>query len=262
LFCFQNNLDKNYNLKSSSICYCELLGTAREVSGITGGTALNTIISFGLDRLLHEILTAALSSHQFRIIGLEQALEEPQAEIVLAPGSGAPDDVVTGIRYVRERLPNCKMILLGVEGNDADIVRFIQEGARGFVSSQQGLADLVESLNMARENRGSCSGPVTQLMIDAIHRLSHGNSKPGTRLTFRETQILQMIQNGLSNKEIAERLCITANTVKNHVHHVLEKLRLRSRHEVARVQAQDLPLPAKALEASPEAKVQGVLLRA
>lgn len=223
---------------------------------------MSTIVSFGLDCLLHEILAAALSNYGLRIISFEQALEVPAVEIVLVPGSGAAEDVVAGIRYVRERLPNCKIVLLGVEGNDADVVRFIQEGARAFVSNQQGVADLVKSLNMARENRSTCSGSVTQLMTDAIHRLSQINGRPEARLTFRETQIVQMIQNGLSNKEIAEQLCITANTVKNHVHHLLEKLGLRSRHEVARVRAPRLPVLAGTLDVPPESKIQPVVIGA
>jgi DNA-binding NarL/FixJ family response regulator len=223
---------------------------------------VNTIVSFGLDCLLYEILRAALSNHGLRVIGFEEALEDPVVEIVLVPGSGSTEDVVAGIRYVRERLPNCKIILLGVEGSDADIVRFIEEGARGFVSNQQGLADLVNSLNMARENRGACSGSITQLMTDAIHRLSQVNGKPEARLTFRETQIVQMIQDGLSNKQIAEQLCITANTVKNHVHHLLEKLGLRSRHEVARVYAPRRPALVRTLHAPLDAKIQRVMIGA
>lgn len=214
------------------------------------GAMVNTIGSFGLDYLLFEILKSALSNHGLRVISFEHALEETTVDIILVPGSGATDDVVAGIHYVRERLPNCKIILLGVEGNNADVVRFIQEGARGFVFNQQGLAELIKSLNMASENRGACSGPVTQLIIDAIYRLNQVNGKPEARLTLRETQIVQMIQTGLSNKEIADQLCITPNTVKNHVHHLLEKLRLRSRHEVARVHAPRHTALARALDAA------------
>lgn len=101
------------------------------------GAMVNTIGSFGLDYLLFEILKSALSNHGLRVISFEHALEETTVDIILVPGSGATDDVVAGIHYVRERLPNCKIILLGVEGNNADVVRFIQEGARGFVFNQQ-----------------------------------------------------------------------------------------------------------------------------
>jgi len=221
----------------------------------------NIIANSGLDRLLHEILAAALSNHQWRMLSFEEAVSEKQVEIALAPGSGAADDVVASIRYIRERLPSCKIVLLGVDGSDADIIRFIQEGACAYVSAQQGLADLVQTLRMVQDNRSSCSGPVTQLVIDAIHRLSQGQHKREARLTLRENQILQSIQNGLSNKEIAEQLCITPNTVKNHVHHLLEKLRVKSRHEAARTQLRGVPLLVKSAQTSLSQEVQPALFR-
>jgi DNA-binding NarL/FixJ family response regulator len=96
---------------------------------------------------------------------------------------------------------------------------------------------------MIRENRSPSSGRVTQLVVGAIHRLSE-NLRPDLEasLSLREEEIFRLIQDGLSNKEIADRLHITSNTVKNHVHHLLEKLKVRSRHEAAWLR----PGPAKA----------------
>jgi DNA-binding NarL/FixJ family response regulator len=78
------------------------------------------------------------------------------------------------------------------------------------------------------------SGRITQLVLGAISRLSNDPSAvPEARLTSREQEIFRLIQEGLSNKEIAARLQIAPNTVKNHVHHLLEKLKVRNRHEAA-----------------------------
>jgi DNA-binding NarL/FixJ family response regulator len=142
------------------------------------------------------------------------------------------------LRRARAEFPSCKVVVLGTKGSDADLVRFIAEGASGCVLVSQGLADLVAVLEMLRENRALSSGRITQLVIDAIHRLSE-NPPPDLQacLSLREEQIFRLIQDGLSNKEIASRLHITSNTVKNHVHHLLEKLNVRSRHEAAWLRA-------------------------
>ncbi len=223
-------------------------------------STLNVVATFGLGHLLDEIIGVALSSHQWQVVNFEQASEE-KFDIVLAQGLGDTEEVVAGIRHIHEKLPECKIVLFGVEGNDAEIIRYIQEGACAYVSTKQSLADLARTLAMVRDNLSSCSGSVTQLVIGMIHQLSRGRRKPESRLTLRENQILRMIRNGLSNKEIAEELSITPNTVKNHVHHLLEKLRVRSRHEAAQVEAMIAPLRPKPPQVSSGRKTQPALLR-
>lgn len=197
----------------------------------------NLVASFDLDRLSHELVQAALEHCGWRL--LDPKCPRPcdadaEAEIILVAGSGPPLAVIDRLRRARVELPTCKAVVLGAKGNDTDLVRFIAEGACGCVLVSQGLADLVAVLQMIRENRAPSSGRITQLVFGAIHRLSE-NAPPDLEagLSLREEQIFRLIQEGLSNKEIASRLDITPNTVKNHVHHLLEKLNVRSRHEAA-----------------------------
>ena len=98
------------------------------------------------------------------------------------------------------------------------------------------MADFIGLLQMVQNNRTSCSGRITHLVLDAIRRRSaeHDLGLQG-RLTSREEEILGLIREGLSNKEIADRLCITPNTVKNHVRNILEKLQIHSRMEAVMI---------------------------
>jgi DNA-binding NarL/FixJ family response regulator len=121
-----------------------------------------------------------------------------------------------------------------VTGRDADLVRFIEEGASGYVHSNESMDNLVTTLEMLRSSCTQSSGRITQLVIRTIGRLSEdAHPAPEERLTLREQEIFRLIQYGLSNKEIAVHLHIAPHTVKNHVHHLLEKLRVRNRHEAA-----------------------------
>jgi RNA polymerase sigma factor (sigma-70 family) len=194
------------------------------------------IASVGLDRLFHEIVKAALSNHGWRVRDPERhgSVGDAEAEIALVAGSGPVEAVVDRVRQARAQYPAGKVVLLGVEGTEADLVRFIEEGVSGYVSLSEGLGELIETLQMVRSNQTPSSGRITQLVIRTIRRLSEdAHSIPEARLTLREREIFRLVQEGLSNKEIASRLRITPNTVKNHVHHLLEKLRVRNRHEAA-----------------------------
>jgi DNA-binding NarL/FixJ family response regulator len=202
----------------------------------------NLVVSVGLDRLFHEIVKAALANYGWHVGDLEPrsstrkaaSSEEAEVEIVLVAATGPAPGVIDDLRYARARYPGAKIVVLGPAGGDADLVRFIEEGASGYVCSHEGMDNLVRTLGMLRSSRTPSSGRITQLVIRSIGRLSEDpHPAPEERLTLREQEIFRLIQDGLSNKEIAGHLHIAPHTVKNHVHHLLEKLRVRNRHEAA-----------------------------
>jgi DNA-binding NarL/FixJ family response regulator len=194
------------------------------------------LTTFGLDVLFDEIVAAALSNYGWRVLNLrrERLRSDERIEIVLACSSGNADTVLNTVRDARAEYPAAKLVLLGVEGTDGEVVRLIEKGVTAFVARTEGLARLVDTLEMVRNNRTICSARITRLVVDNIHRLSRQHNAYGQiQLTLREIEILRLISDGLSNKEIASHLCIAPNTVKNHVHHLLEKLKVSSRHEAA-----------------------------
>jgi DNA-binding NarL/FixJ family response regulator len=196
----------------------------------------NVVMSIGLERLYSDMVKAALEVYGWSVLDQPQAtlLQDYPPEIVLVAGSGPAQAVIERLREVREQYPSSKVVLLGPGGTDTDLVRFIEEGASGYVLLSEGIGNLLDALQMVRCNRTPSSGRITQLVFSEIRRLSNDTGTlPGSRLTSREQEIFRLIQDGLSNKEIASHLQIAPNTVKNHVHHLLEKLKVRNRHEAA-----------------------------
>ncbi|MGD0989597.1 MAG: response regulator transcription factor [Candidatus Sulfotelmatobacter sp.] len=197
----------------------------------------NPLIVAGLDRLYHEIVATALESHGWQVIDLDtKKLGNPEdlARIALIFSSGAVETIVGAIYRARAKWPGANVVLLTQDSLDSDIVRFIEAGVSACVTSSQSMAELVGTLQMVSKDEAPASGRVTELVLNNIGRITRQyGENPDASLTPRETEILRLISSGLSNKEIADHLHIAPNTVKNHVHHLLEKLKVGNRHEAS-----------------------------
>lgn len=208
------------------------------------------VISIGLERLYSDMVKAALANYGWDVLEPQDAAmpRGNQPEIVLVSGAGPADAVIERLRQVGPQYQSAKVVILGPGASDDDMVRFIEEGASGYVLLSEGIGHLLDILQMVQNNRTSSSGRITQLVVNEIRRLSNDpDTQADPRLTSREQEIFRLIQDGLSNKEIAGRLEIAPNTVKNHVHHLLEKLKVRNRHEAAWLRAR----PSRAISTKP-----------
>jgi two-component system, NarL family, nitrate/nitrite response regulator NarL len=136
------------------------------------------------------------------------------------------------IRAISTTLPHAKLLALGVVESRDEAVAHAEAGITACVSREASADHLVDTIH-----RAACDELVppsgTALAQRAATVLGQDAEEPEGRLTVRELEIVALIDQGLSNKEIARRLCIELATVKNHVHHILEKLRVHRRGEAA-----------------------------
>jgi len=138
---------------------------------------------------------------------------------------------------IKQEMPYVQIIMLTVSDDDQDLFEAIKAGAQGYLLKNTKPEDLYEML------RGVARGeaPLSRLMASkilrefarGISRLSPQEERPESQLTVREKEVLQLVTDGLSNHEIAERLVITENTVKNHLRNILAKLHLDNRVQAA-----------------------------
>ncbi len=136
---------------------------------------------------------------------------------------------------LRRRVPHGKMLIFGVADDDQAIIECVRAGASGCILQNASLDDLVAAVRSLALGTPPLSPRVVTTLFSYVARLQAGDeSPPPTPLTQREEQILQLIVEGLSNKEIAQRLYLRPQTVKNYVHLVLQKLNLHSRLEAIR----------------------------
>jgi len=199
--------------------------------------AQQVLVAYGWDRLLRDILAAALSSYDWQVLGsLSQTEGDVRLALVYCSRLTAAE-AIEDVQRVGALYPTAKIILVGSEITDPELLLLIEAGISAYVDTREGLPKLLDAMKMVRENCSPSSGRITQLVLENI---SERTRQCGTHLklglTFREREVLCLIARDLSNKEIADSLAIAPNTVKNHVHNLLEKLNVSSRHEAARVE--------------------------
>jgi len=159
-----------------------------------------------------------------------QVISRRQPDALLLD-AGAADCLQLAGR-LRAIFPGLRMVGFGIGGGADRLVDCAESGLASFVESDGTVADLVAAVLGALKGELSCSARVSALMCERLARLSR-HASPPVALTRRENEIALLIGEGLSNKEIARDLHIGASTVKNHVHSILEKLKVRRRAAIA-----------------------------
>jgi len=158
--------------------------------------------------------------------------------------SSAPDVVLLDVRMpkrsgieaclsIKEAVPSAKIIMLTVSDEEADLYEAVKSGASGYLLKDSSIEEVAQAVRVVADGQSLISPSMAIKLIDEFKQMSKPEkaSGPGLRLTERELDVLRLVAQGHSNKEIAARLYISENTVKNHVRNMLEKLQLHSRME-------------------------------
>ncbi len=159
-----------------------------------------------------------------------------QPDVVLVDVTTTDD--LAAIRGVLESVPNARVVAVASPETESDVIAYAEAGASGYVPRNGGIADLRAVITSAARGEALISPRVTAGLLRRLADLASADWRvaPAGRLTPREAEILELIGQGLSNKQIAQRLSIAVSTVKNHVHSILDKLQVERRGEaVARL---------------------------
>jgi DNA-binding NarL/FixJ family response regulator len=179
---------------------------------------------------------------------------EPGLEVVGEAGDGAegatlaesaaPDVVLLDVRMpkksgieaclaIKESVPSAKIIMLTVSDEEADLYEAVKSGASGYLLKDSSIEEVAQAIRVVADGQSLISPSMAIKLIDEFKQMSRPEREtgPALRLTERELDVLRLVAQGHSNKEIAARLFISENTVKNHVRNMLEKLQLHSRME-------------------------------
>ncbi|MES1241644.1 MAG: response regulator transcription factor [Acidobacteriota bacterium] len=194
------------------------------------------------DHLFQEAVAVSLARQLDLVLVAEKELEAPgcSVDILLVDASGNAGKALERLWELRERLGDARPIVLGLEPEDEELLLdFIEAGARGYVLRSASPARLAEVIRSVHLGETPCSPRIVASVVERISCLARQREAPDGpepgALTAREREILALMAKGLRNKEIGRQLRITAQTVKNHVHSILEKLHVHRRREAVRL---------------------------
>jgi NarL family two-component system response regulator LiaR len=144
---------------------------------------------------------------------------------LVMPGLGGP----AAIRRIRERAPSVRVLVLTSFASEDQVVPAVQAGAAGYLLKDVEPADLEAAIRTVHQGEGLLHPRVA---AKVMAELAHGRA-PIDALTPRETEVLRLLAQGLSNRRIAAELVVSEKTVKTHVSSVLAKLHLADRTQAA-----------------------------
>jgi DNA-binding NarL/FixJ family response regulator len=167
--------------------------------------------------------------------GLDDAIRrirETSPDLILVDASGA--DGLSVIRALADHERSFKILAVGVSEVATEILASVQAGAIGYVSRRASRQQAIQAIRLAASGRAIYSLPsrTTRLAGVDLPKDEQAREQQQTFLTKREAEVLELVDEGLSNKEISQALFIEVATVKNHVHSILQKLSLRRRGQV------------------------------
>lgn len=150
--------------------------------------------------------------------------------LALAPSTGP-----ALVREIVSAAPGTSVVVLGVRDDDPEVLPLAEAGAAGYVTTEASADELVHVVEGVARGEMPCSPRLAATLLRRVTVLAQERGIPPSlaSLTAREREIVGLIDEGLSNKQIAHDLSIEVTTVKNHVHNILEKLNVSRRAEAA-----------------------------
>jgi DNA-binding NarL/FixJ family response regulator len=189
--------------------------------------------------------------------GLEMVLgSEPDLELVGEASDGLeaiekaqetmPDVVLMDVRMpkrsgieataqIKDLLPHVKILMLTISDDEADLYEAIKAGASGYLLKEIPIEEVAQAIRSVWAGQSRISPSMASKLLTEFAAMSKATEEkpqmPAPRLTEREMEVLRLVAQGLNNRDIAAKLFISENTVKNHIRNILDKLHLHSRME-------------------------------
>jgi DNA-binding NarL/FixJ family response regulator len=199
------------------------------------------------NRLLREALSRMLlKSGEVEVVGTDLAesfqtddLLRKEADILLLSSRGNRNEDLNVVRRVRTAAPKVQILLIGVAGGEAEFLQCVRAGVHGYLPKEASAKDVVEGVRALQGGEAICSGMLCATLFRYLER--EATSFPSASvhqrlgLTRREQQLIPLIAEGLTNKEIANRFCLSEQTVKNHLYRMKHKIGAEDRLGIVQV---------------------------
>ena len=166
----------------------------------------------------------------------EEALTEIprlKPDVVLMDIHLPGDSGIACTAQLKEKLPGVQVIIVTVYRDHELIFQALEAGACGYLLKRSSPEEILKAISEVLSGGAPMTSEIARLLVGAFHK-KPAAPVSGDALTQRESEILALLSEGLSNKEIADRVKISYDTVRAHLRHIYEKLHVRGRTEAVR----------------------------
>jgi len=194
------------------------------------------------NRMVREALAAMLNRlPDVRVVSSDVApsafLAETKPHVLLLDVGLRDQDSLAVAATLKQENPGAQIIVMDLRPVNEEIMEFVNVGVSGFAFKDATFDELVGTIRSVATGKKVLPPRMTESLFSQIAREADGQGRAhvleDTRMTRREREVTDLIGEGLSNKEIAQRLNIATHTVKSHVRNVMEKLALHTRLQIA-----------------------------
>lgn len=207
-----------------------------------GSKRIRVLIAHEVRLVRDGLASLLLKSPELAVVELpleETKLKEKQdggaVDVVLAVAWSDINAAPGQIRRIKNALPGAKIVVIAVSETENESLEYIEAGASGYVLPGSRPEDLIETIQKVHRGEVSCPPDVLARLFERIvslrAQIEITKDNQLSSLTQRELEVLHLVADGMSNKEISAHLGVELQTVKNHVHNILEKLRVNNRRE-------------------------------
>ncbi len=187
------------------------------------------------NRLLREALTRILSKKDIRVVGAAafsaDAVEQIAAsapDVLLSDSAAITLSELRLVSEVRAAVPGLKVVMIGMDADKETFLRAVRDGVAGYMLKDASAIEVAAAVRSVANEEAVCPPALCTALFEHVAKqraVPYGFAvKRNLGLTRRETQLVEMIGRGLTNKEIATQLSLSEQTVKNHIHRMLRKL--------------------------------------
>ena len=194
------------------------------------------------NRLVREALAAMLGRlPDVQVVAAASAnaevLDPAPPDVLLLDAGLGDEDSLSVAAAITKRRSGTKVVIMDLMPTNEDIVQFVNAGVAGFVLKDATFDEFVATIRAVAAGDKVLPPRMTETLFSQIALGGDARGRErvleDVRMTRREREVIELIGEGLSNKEIAQRLNIAAHTVKSHVRNVMEKLALHTRLQIA-----------------------------
>lgn len=165
-------------------------------------------------------------------------LDELKPDVVLLDLGLRSQYCLRAVKLISQAHPHIKVIVMDLVPSQSDVFEFVQAGTSGFILKDATIDDFITTIRTVAGGTKILPPPLTSSLFStivqyAVRGILPASNGDGIRLTKREHEVMHLVAESLSNKEIASRLNLSTYTIKSHIHNILDKLSLHTRVQIA-----------------------------